>query len=151
MRVCAHLVLCCEQVSYTSFFEVVIRYLGGLLSAYAFSKDPILLVRADDLGNALLPVFLTSSGLPMEMINTQNGKVTNGWRSEDALFSGMLTCQLEYKYLSYLTGRKGYYDAVEKVMDIVYNTNVTSTGELFPLTWSRRNGLPVDRMSRFPT
>ena len=149
MRVYAHPVLCPEQYKYASFFEAVIRYIGGLLSAYALSKDPILLARADDLGNALLPVFRTPSGLPMESVNTRNGKVANGWRSEDALFAGMLTCQLEFKYLSYLTGRKGYYDAVEKVMDIVYKTNVTSTGELFPLKWSRLDGSPVGRMSRY--
>lgn len=47
------------------FFETTIRYLGGLLSAYALSKEPILLSRADDLGRLLLPVFdATPSGLP---------------------------------------------------------------------------------------
>ena len=143
MRTCTW----CEQDKYAPFFETVIRYLGGLLSAYALSKDPILLARADDLGTALLPVFRTPSGLPFFSVNTENGNVDKT-REGVAVFAEMLTCQLEYKYLSYLTGRKGYYDAVEQVMDVVYKTNVTSTGDLFPSRWSRQSGLPLDRMSR---
>ncbi|KAG6861017.1 hypothetical protein C0995_004870 [Termitomyces sp. Mi166 len=49
---------------FVPFFETVIRYLGGLLSAYTLSGEPILLARADDLGALLLPVFETPSGLP---------------------------------------------------------------------------------------
>lgn len=58
------------QRSYAPFFETVIRYLGGLLSAYALSGEPILLTRADDLGRMLLPALNTTSGLPKYAINT---------------------------------------------------------------------------------
>ena len=58
------------QYNYAPFFETVIRYLGGLLSAYALSGDPILLSRADDLGKMLLPAFNTPSGLPAYAVNT---------------------------------------------------------------------------------
>lgn len=58
------------QQSYAPFFETVIRYLGGLLSAYALSGEPILLSRADDLGTMLLPAFDTTHGLPMYAVNT---------------------------------------------------------------------------------
>ena len=51
------------------FFESVIRYLGGLLSAYALSGEPILLARADELGRKLLPVFNSTSGLPHYAVN----------------------------------------------------------------------------------
>ena len=61
-----------SQHTYAPFFETTIRYLGGLLSAYALSKEPILLARADDLGRMLLPVFSrSSSGLPAYSINTE--------------------------------------------------------------------------------
>ncbi|KAH8987771.1 glycoside hydrolase [Lactarius hatsudake] len=129
---------------YAPFFETIIRYLGGLLSAYALSQDPILLARADDLGTALLPAFHTPSGLPTYAVNTVNGNVSQGWNGNAGLAES-LTCQLEYKYLAYLTGRKVYYDAVERIMDITYEANVTSTGELFPLSWSIKNGAPVGR------
>ena len=45
------------------FFETVIRYLGGLLSAYALSGRHVLLVKANELGQKLLPVFSTPTGL----------------------------------------------------------------------------------------
>ena len=51
------------------FFETVIRYLGGLLSAYALSGRQILLDKADQLGTRLLPVFNTQSGLAAFDIN----------------------------------------------------------------------------------
>jgi mannosyl-oligosaccharide alpha-1,2-mannosidase len=59
-----------NQNSYAPFFETVIRYLGGALSAYAVSGEPVLLARADDLGRMLLPAFNTSSGMPMYAVNT---------------------------------------------------------------------------------
>ena len=55
---------------YAPFFETVIRYLGGLLSAYALSHDTILLQRADDLGRLLSPAFGTDSGFPDFSIST---------------------------------------------------------------------------------
>jgi len=60
-----------SQNGYAPFFETTIRYLGGLLSAYALSGEPILLARADDLGRMLLPAFNTSSGLPKYAVNLQ--------------------------------------------------------------------------------
>ncbi|CAG8519774.1 11583_t:CDS:2, partial [Acaulospora colombiana] len=43
--------------SETNVFETIIRYLGGLLSAYELSKAPIFLEKAKELGVALLPAF----------------------------------------------------------------------------------------------
>lgn len=49
-----------------SVFESIIRYMGGLLSAYELSNEqyPILLQKADELGQVLLPAFDTTTGLP---------------------------------------------------------------------------------------
>ena len=49
---------------YAPFFETVIRYLGGLMSAYALSKEPILLEKADELARVLSPAFNSSTGFP---------------------------------------------------------------------------------------
>jgi mannosyl-oligosaccharide alpha-1,2-mannosidase len=57
--------------THAPFFETVIRYLGGLLSAYALSEEPILLARADELGKRLLPVFNSPSGLPHFSVNVE--------------------------------------------------------------------------------
>jgi mannosyl-oligosaccharide alpha-1,2-mannosidase len=58
------------QGVFVPFFETVIRYLGGLLSAYALSREPILLTRADDLGRLLAPAFGTESGFPSFGVST---------------------------------------------------------------------------------
>ena len=50
-------------------FETTIRYLGGLLSAYALSKEPILLTQATELGDLLMPAFNSPSGLPYHEVN----------------------------------------------------------------------------------
>ncbi|KAH9018226.1 seven-hairpin glycosidase [Lactarius deliciosus] len=145
LAVVANVTFTMSPDKYAPFFETIIRYLGGLLSAYALSQDPILLTRADDLGTALLPAFHTPSGLPTYAVNTVNGHVNKGWSGDASGLAESLTCQLEYKYLAYLTGRKVYYDAVERVMEIMYEANVTSTGELFPLSWSITDGSPLGR------
>ena len=139
------------QTKHARFFETIIRYLGGLLSAYALSHDPILLSRADDLGAALLPAFDTASGLPAYGVNISGAELVQGWTGSSSLWSEVLSCQLEYKYLAYLTGRTPYYAAVEDVMEIMYAANLTSYGDLFPATWSTDTGLPTTRMSLPPS
>lgn len=58
--------------NFASFFETIIRYLGGSLSAYALSKDSTLLHLADRLGTVLLPAFNgTETGLPSYSVNVQ--------------------------------------------------------------------------------
>ncbi|KAG6335737.1 hypothetical protein ID866_3361 [Astraeus odoratus] len=128
---------------FAPFFETVIRVLGGLLSSYALSGEPILLSRADDLGKALLPAFNTTSGLPMFYVNTATGVTSQGWAG-DALWSEMTSCQLEYKYLAHLTGRTDYYHRVERVMNIMYEW--PATDGLYPTLWSRKRANPVNEV-----
>lgn len=50
-----------------SVFETIIRYMGGLLSAYELSDHPgkrVLLDKAEEIGLVLLPAFDTTYGLP---------------------------------------------------------------------------------------
>lgn len=68
------------QDKYVPFFETQIRYFGGLLSSYylaSISPDdevreaaPILRMKAEELGEAMLPAFNTNSGLPASSIDT---------------------------------------------------------------------------------
>jgi hypothetical protein len=55
--------------SQTNVFETIIRYLGGLLSAFEFSKDPIFLEKAKELGIALLPAFDNTTRLPYNNVH----------------------------------------------------------------------------------
>src|SRR5205807_1281048 len=56
-------------------FEITIRLLGGLLSNYELTGDKRLLNLAEDLGNRLLPVFDSPTGLPYRYVNLKTGKV----------------------------------------------------------------------------
>ncbi|EGN96700.1 glycoside hydrolase family 47 protein [Serpula lacrymans var. lacrymans S7.3] len=120
--------------TYVAFFETTIRYLGGLLSAYALSGEPLLLARADDLGKALLPALNTSSGLPI-------GGTKAGW-NPNVLWAEAMSCQLEYKYLAHLTGRSQYYHKVEAIMDIMHNANIKDG--LYPTLWNLKDGTPTN-------
>src|SRR6266480_7437608 len=55
-------------------FEITIRLLGGLLSSYQMTGDKRLLNLAEDLGNRLLPVFESPTGLPYRYVNLRTGQ-----------------------------------------------------------------------------
>ncbi|CCM04172.1 uncharacterized protein FIBRA_06334 [Fibroporia radiculosa] len=131
-----------DENSFAPFFETVIRYLGGLLSAYALSGEPILLARADDLGRMLSPAFNTSSGLPRFSVNTVTGKTKQAWGDGTALLAEALSCQLEYKYLAHLTGRRDYFHNVDRLMDVIRDANVP--GYKFPTIWDYNEGIPAN-------
>ncbi|KAF9244675.1 glycoside hydrolase [Melanogaster broomeanus] len=131
------------QPKFAPFFETVIRVLGGLLSAYALSGEPMLLTRADDLGKALLPAFKTSSGLPRYSVNAATGETKNGWSGSQVIWSEAMSCQMEYKYLAHLTGRVDYYHRVERVMDIMDRAKIS--GGLFPTIWKMDEAKPANK------
>ncbi|KAL0570546.1 hypothetical protein V5O48_011413 [Marasmius crinis-equi] len=129
---------------FAPFFETIIRYLGGLLSAYALSGNPILLQKADELGHALMPAFNTTSGLPMYAVNTLTGATRGSWVG-GTLWAEALSNQLEFKYLAHLTGKKEYFEKSEAVMEVMYTSNITDG--FFPTQWDTQTGLP--RNSQF--
>ncbi|KAG2221161.1 hypothetical protein INT45_007738 [Circinella minor] len=96
-------------------FETTIRVLGGLLSAYHLSgNDPVYLEKATDLGNRLLGAFQTKSGIPYASVVLSTGlPFTFHVPSSTA---EVTTIQLEFKYLSHVTGDPKYWDAAERIM-----------------------------------
>lgn len=96
-------------------FETTIRILGGLLSAYHLSNnDKMYLKKAVDLGDRLLYAFDTESGIPYSDIELSSGVPKRYGPSSTAEAT---TIQLEFKYLSHLTGDMKYWNAAEKVME----------------------------------
>jgi hypothetical protein len=77
-----------EHVAFVSLFEVTIRELGGLLSAYDLSGDKVFLSKAKDLGERLLMAFDTPSGVPMGLVNLQTGESKcHDWTGGAAIIS----------------------------------------------------------------
>ena len=97
---------------YVKNFEVTIRLLGGLLSAYQLTGDDRLLSLAEDLGNRLLPVFNSPTGLPYVYVNLRTGQtrdpVTNPAETGTLL--------LEFGTLSKLTGRPVFYEKAKRAL-----------------------------------
>ena len=89
-------------------FEITIRILGGLLSTYQITNDKRLLSLAEDLGNRLLPVFQSPTGLPYMFINLKTG-VVNGVETNPAEIGTLL---IEFGTLSKLTKKPIYLSLI---------------------------------------
>ncbi|HET9364437.1 MAG TPA: glycoside hydrolase family 47 protein, partial [Candidatus Angelobacter sp.] len=97
-------------------FEITIRLLGGLLSSYQLTGDKRLLDLADNLGNRLLPVFNSPTGMPYMYVNLKTGK-TRGAVSNPAEIGTLL---LEFGTLSKLTNKPIYYDKAKRAVVELY-------------------------------
>ena len=97
---------------YVKNFEITIRLLGGLLSSYQLTGDKHLLSLAEDLGNRLLPVFNSPTGLPYVYVNLRNGQtrdpVTNPAETGTLL--------IEFGTLSKLTGKRVFYEKAKHAL-----------------------------------
>ena len=97
---------------YVKNFEITIRLLGGLLSGYQLTGDKRLLKLAEDLGDRLLPVFNSPTGLPYVYVNLRSGQtrdaVTNPAETGTLL--------LEFGTLSKLTGRPVFYEKAKRAL-----------------------------------
>ena len=101
---------------YVKNFEITIRLLGGLLSAYELTGDKRLLDLAHDLGDRLSPAFASPTGMPYQFVNLKTGKV-KGVESNPAETGTLL---LEFGTLSKLTGDPKYYAEAKKSLVETY-------------------------------
>jgi mannosyl-oligosaccharide alpha-1,2-mannosidase len=99
-----------------SVFETSIRLVGGLLSAHHASADPVLLAKAKDLADRLLPAFDTPTGMPFRYINLRSG-ARRGSVLSPAEIGTFLP---EWGTLSRLTGDPRYAAATRKAAVAVY-------------------------------
>lgn len=97
-------------------FEVVIRILGGLLTAHQMDGDPKFLALATDLGNRLLPAFNSPTGMPYRYVNLKSGAVSDAFNNPAEIG----TLLLEFGTLSKLTGNPVYYDKAKHAFKAVY-------------------------------
>jgi mannosidase alpha-like ER degradation enhancer 2 len=97
-------------------FEITIRLLGGLLSSYQLTGDKRLLAMAEDLGNRLLPVFESPTGIPYRYVNLKTGKV-RGAETNPAEAGTLL---IEFGALSKLTHKRIFYDKAKRALVEVY-------------------------------
>lgn len=103
-----------------NLFEVTIRVLGGLLSAYHLSGDKMFLTKSAELGNRLLPSFLSPSGIPYSDVNLGERTAHSPKWSPDSSTSEVTTIQLEFRDLS----RSLEIPIYEQVCSTILNTSM---------------------------
>jgi mannosidase alpha-like ER degradation enhancer 2 len=105
-------------------FEINIRILGGLLSAYEMTGEKKFLALADDLGKRLLPAFKSKTGMPYRYVNLRTGAVRDGVNNPAEIG----TLILEFGTLSRHTGNKAYFDATKRALVELYKRRDPTTG-----------------------
>jgi ER degradation enhancer, mannosidase alpha-like 2 len=102
---------------YVKNFEITIRLVGALLSSYELMGDKRLLVLADDLGQRLMPVFNSPTGMPYVEVNLKTGAV----RGVDTNPAEVGTMLLEFGTLSKLTHKPEYYAKAKHAVVELYD------------------------------
>lgn len=130
-----------NHASDVSVFETTIRFLGGLLSAYAFSGEEVFKVKAKEVGDKLLPAFNSPTGIPWAMVNFASGSGHNwGWASGGcSILAEFGTMHLEFVYLSKITGDPIYAKKVNRVREVL--DQIDKPNGLYPNYLNPRSGV----------
>ena len=102
-------------------FEMTIRLLGGLLSAYEMDGDKRFLALAEDLAKRLLPVFNTPTGMPYRYVNLQTGKIRDSLNNPAEIGTSLL----EFGTLSKLTGNPVYFQKAKDALVALFSRRST--------------------------
>ncbi len=124
-----------------SVFETIIRFVGGLLTCYAFTKDEMFLEKANSFASKMLPAFNTPTGIPHALINPTTGASKNYvWASQSSsILAEIGTLHLEFVYLSDITGDKTYREKVFNIRRILSSLSKPHGG-LYPNYISPKTG-----------
>lgn len=108
---------------YNNLFELTIRILGGLLSAYHLSADQVFLAKAYEFGNRSLPAFDSKSSIPYSDLNLMKRKAKSPSWTSDSSLSEVSTLSIEFNDLTYLTGDKRFEQVINKISHILHRLN----------------------------
>ncbi|KAI0205401.1 family 47 glycosyl hydrolase [Astrocystis sublimbata] len=132
-----------------NWFETTIRHLGGLLSAYDLSHEPVLLRKAVELGDMLYMGFDTRTRMPpfwLDFDKAKAGRLRPGTRDPSA---SSTSSTLEFTRLSQLTGDSKYYDGVARIARVLdQSQNATKLPGMWP-TFLNMQDLVFDREGGF--
>jgi mannosidase alpha-like ER degradation enhancer 2 len=98
-------------------FEITIRLLAGLITAYEIDGNKKFLTLAKNLADRLMPAFNSKTGMPYRYVHLQTGKTRDGINNPAEIG----TLMMEFGKLSKITGNKKYYNSAKKGMMYVYN------------------------------
>lgn len=128
-----------------NMFETTIRHLGGLLSAYDLSGEPVLLRKAVELGEMLYMGFDTPNRMPgfwLDYEKAKTGKLVAGTNDPSA---SPCSLSMEFTRLSQLTGDDKFYDATDRVTRFLERIqNDTKLPGMWPTTINFQSELAAD-------
>ncbi|KAI1202798.1 glycoside hydrolase family 47 protein [Nemania serpens] len=102
-----------------NYFETTIRHLGGLLGAYDLSKETALLEKAVELGNMLYMAYDTPNRMPGFWLNFEDARTGKQVAGSHDPSAAVASSSLEFTRLSQLTGDNKYYDAINRVTQVL--------------------------------
>ncbi|KAK8156455.1 putative 1,2-alpha-mannosidase [Phyllosticta citrichinensis] len=118
-----------------NIYEVTIRHLGGLLAAHDLSGDERLLKKALELGDMLYVAFDTPERMPLTRWKPHDAihkKVQ--FPADSILVVEVTSMTLEFTRLSQVSGDPKYFDAVERVVEVIEKQqNKTRLPGMWPL------------------
>ncbi|XP_066932693.1 mannosyl-oligosaccharide 1,2-alpha-mannosidase IA-like [Clytia hemisphaerica] len=123
-----------------SLFEMNIRFVGGLLSAFALTKDEVFKIKAKELADKLLPAFKTPTGVPWALVNLNSGYGFNyNWASGgSSILAEFGSLHLEWSYLTQITGENVYLEKVNKIRKVMHDT--PKSDGLYPNYFNPKTG-----------
>ncbi|CAI4223003.1 unnamed protein product [Auanema sp. JU1783] len=115
-----------------SVFETTIRFLGGLLSLYALTKEEFYIDKARGVGEALLPAFNTPTGIPKSNIDMSTKYASNyAWANGgSSILAEYGSLHLEFVYLSKITKQPIFEKKVKKIRN--YLDKLDKVNGLYP-------------------
>ncbi|XP_036991819.2 mannosyl-oligosaccharide 1,2-alpha-mannosidase IC isoform X1 [Artibeus jamaicensis] len=105
-----------------SLFEVNIRYIGGLLSAFYLTGEEVFRVKAIKLGEKLLPAFNTPTGIPKGVVNFKSGSNRSwGWTmaGSSSILAEFGSLHLEFLHLTELSGNQVFAEKVRHIRKVL--------------------------------
>lgn len=123
------------------FFEIVIRLLGGLLSAFHLSKEEIFKQKADEFGWKLKSCFGGPNVIPCHRVFLENGPAS----FDSTNLAEIGTVQLEFRDLARVTGNKDYELKAFRVSEHLHE--IRKFDGLLPSVFSGGMNLPESIMS----
>ncbi|XP_023374866.1 mannosyl-oligosaccharide 1,2-alpha-mannosidase IC [Otolemur garnettii] len=102
-----------------SLFEVNIRYIGGLLSAFYLTGEEVFRIKAIKLGEKLLPAFKTPTGIPKGVVSFKSGRW--GWATagSSSILAEFGSLHLEFLHLTELSGNQVFAEKVRNIRKVL--------------------------------
>mmetsp|Transcript_108254 Transcript_108254/g.312856 ORF Transcript_108254/g.312856 Transcript_108254/m.312856 type:complete len:943 (-) Transcript_108254:23-2851(-) len=130
-----------------SLFEITIRVLGGLVSAWHLSGQAVFLDTARRLAEKLMPAFQTSNGMPKNQVDVGTGDTKWVSWTKNALLAEAGTLQMEFGALSHETGDPKFEAAADKSMQSILDA--AGGRGLVPIYLTREGNPPKFNSKKF--